>query len=390
MSFDFDIQLKLRGTHTSKYDHMSKAYGLDDPDLIPMWVADMDFPAAPAVLAALQAEVDRGYLGYFGDLLPVQTAVSDWYRDQHGWGVDPSHVRLTHGVISGYGVTLATCTQPGDEVIVFSPVYHAFYRQIEAMHLKVKESRLVIKDGVFHMDLDTLASQMTGREKALTLCTPHNPAGRVWTDDELRAVARFCADHDLVLISDEIHMDLTFPGVPFTPTAVAAPDCLDRLVVITAASKGFNLAGGETGLLIAPDAALRAKIDKVMADREATPNRFGAVMTKAAFAESAEWSAAVRAYIAENFRIFADRIGALPGVSVMPMQSTYLTWVDFTALGMSDAELIKRIHDAKVVPNKGTEFGTGGSGHARFNIALPRQTMLTAIERLEQAFSDLQ
>ena len=143
-------------------------------------------------------------------------------------------------------------------------------------------------------------------------------------------------------------------------------------------------------MLIAPDAALRAKIDKVMADREATPNRFGAVMTKAAFAESAEWSAAVRAYIAENFRIFADRIGALPGVSVMPMQSTYLTWVDFTALGMSDAELIKRIHDAKVVPNKGTEFGTGGSGHARFNIALPRQTMLTAIERLEQAFSDLQ
>lgn len=391
MSFDFDTQLNLRGTHSSKYDHMGKAYGLpDDPDLIPMWVADMDFAAPPAVRAALQAEIDRGYMGYFGDLRPVQDAVAGWYKDQHGWAVDPSWVRLTHGVIAGYGVALATFSNPGDEVIVFSPVYHAFYRQIEAMGRNVKESQLVLKDGVYHMDLDALAAQMTGREKVLTLCTPHNPGGRVWTDAELREVAAFCATHDLILLSDEIHMDLTFPSVPFSPTAVAAPDCLDRLVVVTAASKGFNLAGGETGLMVVPDKTLRTKIDKVLLDREATPSRLGALMTKAAFKESRDWSEAVRAYIAENFRIFAERMNAMPGVSVMPMQSTYLVWVDFSALGMSDAELIQRIHDAKVVPNKGTEFGTGGSGYARFNIALPRPTMLKALDRLKQAFADLQ
>ncbi len=390
MNFDFDTQIALRNTHASKYDHMAKVSGRDDPDMIPMWVADMDFAAAPAIRAALQAEVDRGYLGYFGNPAPVADAVARWYGDRHGWNVDPGWVRFTHGVVNGYGVVLATFTEPGDRVIVFSPVYHAFYRQIKAMDREVMESPLVLRDGVFHMDLDALAGQLTGREKVLTLCTPHNPGGRLWSDDELREVAAFCKAHDLLLVSDEIHMDLVFPGAKFTPTAVAAPECLDRLVVLTAASKGFNLAGGETGLMLVPDAGLRKRIDKVMVDREATPNRFGMLMTKAAFTESADWSEAVRAYIAENFRIFAERINALPGVSVMPMQSTYLTWVDFSDLGMTDAELIARVLDAKVMPNKGPEFGTGGSGHLRFNIALPRPTLLEALERLERAFADVQ
>ncbi len=390
MSFDFDTQIALRNTHASKYDHMEKVSGRDDPDMIPMWVADMDFAAAPAIRAALQAEVDRGYLGYFGNPAPVSDVVARWYGDRHGWSVASDCVRFTHGVVNGYGVVLATFSDPGDRVIVFSPVYHAFYRQIEAMDREVMESPLLLRNGVFHMDLDALAGQLTGREKVLTLCTPHNPGGRIWSDDELREVAAFCRTHDLLLVSDEIHMDLVFPGAQFTPTAVAAPDCLDRLVVLTAASKGFNIAGGETGLMLVPDAGLRRRIDKVMVDREATPNRFGILMTKAAFLESADWSEAVRAYIAENFRIFAERINALPGVSVMPMQSTYLAWVDFSDLGMTDAELIARVLDAKVMPNKGTEFGTGGSGHLRFNVALPRPTLQEALDRLERAFADVQ
>lgn len=390
MTYDFDTQVALKGTHSAKFDAITREFGQDDPDMIPMWVADMDFKAAPPILAALQREIDRGVLGYFTNPKPVAASVGAWYETKHGWSVDPDWVRFTHGVVNGYGVALATFTQPGDEVIVFSPVYHAFFRQIEAMGRVAKESPLLLEDGVFYMDLEGLAASLTGRETALTLCTPHNPGGRIWTPGELQAVADFCAEHDLLLISDEIHMDLVFPGDVFVPTAVAAPDCVDRLVVLTAASKGFNLAGGETGFMVVPDPQLRKKVDAVMVDREATPNRFGMMMTRAAFTECSDWSEAVRGYIADNFRIFAERIGALPGVSVMPMRATYLSWVDFTSLGMTDAELISRILEAKVAPEKGTKFRHGGSGHLRFNLALPRPTLLTAIERIEAAFADLQ
>ncbi len=390
MSVDFDTQLELRGTHASKYDGIERVFGVDATDVIPMWVADMDFAAAAPIRAALQAEIERGYFGYYTDPAPVDRAVADWYRTRHGWDVAPGCIRYTHGVISGYADVLATVSEPGDAVIVFAPVYHAFYRQIGAMGREVHESPLLLKDGVFQMDLDALAESLTGREKVLTLCSPHNPGGRVWTADELCAVAAFCAAHDLTLISDEIHMDLTFPGVDFVPTAVAAPECLDRLVVLTAASKGFNIAGAETGLMLVPDAGLRQRIDKVILDRESSPNRFGMAMIQAAFTECGDWSEAVRAYLAENFRLFADRIGALPGVTVMPMQATYLSWVDFTALGMSDNELTQRILEAKVAPSPGTQFGSGGEGHIRFNLALPRPTLLKAIDRLETAFSDLQ
>lgn len=390
MEFDFDTPLLLRGTHATKYDGIAKVFGIDDPDIIPMWVADMDFAAAPPIRAALQAEIERGYFGYYTDSSRANRAVADWYRTRHGWDVDPSCIRYTHGVISGYADVLAGFSEPGDAVVVFAPVYHAFYRQIRAMGRTVLESPLVLENGVFHLDLDALERSLTGRERILTLCSPHNPGGRIWSADELRAVAAFCAKHDLILISDEIHMDLTFPEAEFVPTAVAAPDCLDRLFVLTAASKAFNIAGAETGTMLVPDAELRKTIDKVILDRESSPNRFGMAMIQAAFEEGGDWLDAVRAYLGENFRVFAERMGALPGVTVMPMQATYLAWVDFTGLGMSDKELLQRILEAKVAPSPGTQFGTGGQGHMRFNLALPRPTLLEAIGRLEVAFSDLQ
>ncbi len=390
MSFDFDTPLQLRGTHCSKYDGIKRSFGVDDPDIIPMWVADMDFRTAPAIRAALQADAERGYFGYYTDPTPVSAAVANWYRDRHGWDVDPGCIRYTHGVVNGFGDVLAAFSAPGDAVIVFSPVYHAFFRQIRAMGREVLESPLVIRDGVFHMDLEALAERLTGREKILTLCSPHNPGGRLWTVEEIKAVVAFCAAHDLILVSDEIHMDLTFPGVRFTPTAVAAPECLNRLVVLTAASKGFNIAGAETGLMLVPDQALMRKLEPVLLDRESSPSRFGMPMIQAAFGESGDWSEAVRAYIAENFRIFEERISKLPSISVMPMEATYLSWVDFSALGMTDAELQQRVLDAKIAANPGTQFGTGGEGHMRFNLALPRATLLEAISRLETAFSDVQ
>lgn len=390
MAYDFDTVHPIRGTHSAKYDALPRVYGVDDPDIIPMWVADMDFAVAPAIQDALKAQIDTGVYGYFADPSVANAAVANWYKTRHGWDISPDAVRYTHGVISGLGDVLQAFTDPGDGVILFTPVYHAFFRQIEAQGRRVVESELTLEAGEFRMDLAALEAALTGSETAVIFCSPHNPGGRIWSADEIRDLADFCKRNDLLLISDEIHMDLCFPGATFLPTGLAAPECLDRLVVLTAASKGFNIAGAETGFLICPDETLLRKVDAAMLDRESTPNRFGMAMLTAALTDGADWSDACCAYLAENFRIFETRLNAIPGVSVMPMPSTYLTWVDFSALGMTDDDLLKRVLEAKVAPNPGTQFGTGGSGHLRFNLALPRATMITAIERIEAAFSDVQ
>ena len=391
MDYDFDTPLKLRGTHCSKFDAIERVFGFDAPDMIPMWVADMDFAAAPPIRAALQAEIERGYFGYHTNTAPIDVAIGDWYRTRHGWTIEPGTIRYTHGVISGFADVIAAFSEPGDGVVLFAPVYHAFYRQIGAMGREVVESPLVLRDGVFHMDLEALGAALPEHAKIVVLCSPHNPGGRIWTAEEIRELAAFCTAHGLLLISDEIHIDLRFPGAATVPAAVAAPEHLDRIVILTAASKAFNIAGGETGLLIAPDKTLRTALDKVIHDRESSPNRFGMAMTHAAFSQGGEWLDAVNDYIAGNFRLFADRMNAIPGVTVMDMQATYLAWADFSALGMTDKELMDRVlRTARIAPSPGTQFGTGGSGHLRFNLALPRPTLLQALDRLEAAFADVQ
>ena len=262
---------------------------------------------------------------------------------------------------------------PGDGVVLFTPVYHAFFKKAAAKRRGVVQSEMVLKDGRYFMDFDTLETQLTGREKIAVLCSPHNPGGRLWSAEEIRELAAFCQKHDLLLLSDEIHMDLAFPDAKHVPTAVAAPDSIDRLVVITAASKGFNLAGGETGFMIVPDPALREKLAPVQLEYGGTPNRFGMLMTRAAFTGGQDWSEAVRAYLAENFALWRDRISAIPGISVMDMPSTYLTWVDFAGTGMSPEETERRIRqDARIAQSPGADFGKGGENFHRFNIAMPR------------------
>jgi cystathionine beta-lyase len=390
MAFDFDTSAGGPRQHCGKWE-TATSEGARPEDMIPMWVADMDFRAAPCVIEALQREVDRGYMGYFGDLPPVQSAVAGWMNSRHGWSFDPSHIRFTHGVIAAYGNVIDAFSEPGDGVILFAPVYHSFYGKVASMGRTVVESNLVLRDGRYEMDLDTLAGKLTGRERIVTLCSPHNPGGRRWSTEEIRELADFCAAHDLILLSDEIHMDLMFPGVTHVPTAVAAPESLPRLITITAASKGFNLAGGETGFAIIEDDALRARFDLSNKDRGGTPNRFGMIMTKAALSDGGDWSDAARAYIASNYALWRDRIGAIPGLSVMEMDSTYLAWVDFRGTGMSVEEVDRRVFDeARIVKSPGQQFGTGGEGWNRFNLALPRAKLEEAIRRMEAAFGDLQ
>lgn len=388
---DFDQIIPLRNSFSGKFDRMAAAKGVADPDAIPMWVADMDFRPPQSVLDALQTDLDRGVFGYSGDDAPVRAAICRWMQKMHGWTIEPDWIRFSNGVVNGLKMALQAYTQPGDGVILFSPVYHAFYSALRSFGRVPVESQMRLDaDNRYQMDLDTLATQLTGIEKMVILCSPHNPAGRLWSAEEIGALADFCLAHDLLLISDEIHMDLAFPGQRHLCTAVAAPQAAQNLITLTAASKGFNLAGGETGFVIIGDPALREKFTPGFNALRTTPNRFGMQMLQAAFDGGHEWSAEVRAYIADNFAIWKERIDALPGITVMDMPSTYLSWVDFSGTGMSDDETLRRIHEAGVVPDEGDQFGSGSEGFHRFNLALPRPRLMEAIARMEAAFGDLQ
>ena len=329
--------------------------------------------------------------GYFSDESDYKQAIISWMQRRHGWQVEPEWISTAHGLVSGVGLCLQAFTDPGDHVILFTPVYNAFAKITKANKRVIHEAPLALADGRYEMDLDALAASLTPKDKVVILCSPHNPGGRVWEPSELRALADFCVKHDLLLISDEIHHDLLMPGNKHTVMQNAAPDIEDRLVMLTAASKTFNLAGGMTGNVIIPDPKLRAKFTTVLLATGASPNRFGIAMTTAAYDGGEAWLDALLTYLDENRKIFDEGMNAIPGVHSMPMQSTYLSWVDFSGTGMALKDVIERVQGkAKVVGNHGPTFGTGGETYLRFNIATRRSLVEEAVKRLKSAFSDLQ
>jgi cystathionine beta-lyase len=308
----------------------------------------------------------------------------------HGWEVDPAAIETTHGVVAGMALCLQAFSEPGDGVILFSPVYHAFYRVLRAAGRRVVESPLVERAGRYHMDLGALESAFQGDERILLLCSPHNPGGTVWTRDELRALADFCRANDLLLIADEIHHDLIMPGRSHIPVPLAAPEILDRLVMLTASTKTFNIAGALTGNVTIAEPELRRRF--ALAHRAAgnDRNRFGMVMATAAYADGGAWLDALRIYLAENARLFDDGVNAIPGLRSMPLEATYLAWVDFTGTGMEPAEFTARVErDARIAASHGPTFGAGGESFLRFNIGTQRARVAEAVRRLQTAFADL-
>lgn len=391
MEFDFDRRIDRRGTNSQKWDEMERRYGVPADDGIAMWVADHDFAAPPAVNETLKNIAEHGVHGYFGNEAPYLASIQHWMASRHDWPVAADWILSFHGLVHAISTAVQAFSEPGDGVILFSPVYHAFHRVIRANGREVLESPLITADGRYAMDLEALEQALSGTEKMVIISSPHNPGGRVWSPEELRALAEFCERHDLLLISDEIHHDLVFPGHRHTVAPLAAPDHLDRLIVVSAPSKVFNLAGNYNGQAIIPDPGLRRRLTEVRNANGFGMNRISALMTTAAYAHGGPWVDALVDYLDENRRIFEDRMNAIPGVRAMPLQSTFLEWVDFSGTGMAPEEFTRRVEqDARVAANHGGTFGTGGETFLRFNIGLPRATMRDALERIETAFSDLQ
>ncbi len=389
---NFDEQINRINTHSVKWDMMEKMFGVPSDDGIAMWVADMEFRPPHCVQKAVEEMAAHGLYGYFGDDTNYLDAIRWWMRTRHGWEVDATAIFTTHGLVHGTAMCVDTFTAPGDGVILMTPVYHAFARVIKAAGRDVLECKLARNGDQYEMDFAAWDAQITGREKMMILCSPHNPGGRVWTKDELRGVADFCKRHNLVLVSDEIHHDLVLPGAKHTVMALAAPDILDRLVMMTATTKTFNIAGCHSGNVIIPDVSLRSKFAAKMNAMGISPNSFGMFMATAAYSpEGAAWVDSLTQYIDENRKIFDAGVNAIPGVRSMPLQATYLAWVDFSGTGMAPTEFTARVEQgARIAANHGTPFGAGGETFLRFNLAAPRAQVVEAVSRLQAAFADLQ
>jgi cysteine-S-conjugate beta-lyase len=388
----FDTPISRAGSHCVKWDMMQTLYGLSPDEGLAMWVADMEFRPPQVVQQAVERMAAHGVYGYFGDDSAYLAAIQWWMKTRHGWDVAPEWVFTTHGLVNGTALCIDAFTAPGDGVILMTPVYHAFSRIIKAAGREVVECPLVLADGVAQLDLATWDARMTGREKMLILCSPHNPGGRVWTVDELRQIADFCRRHDLILVSDEIHHDLVFPGQRHTVMANAAPEVSDRLVMMTATTKTFNIAGAHIGNVIIADPALRKTFANKMNAMGISPNAFGMHMATAAYSpEGAAWVDDLMRYLDGNRRIFDDGIARIPGLRSTPLEATYLAWVDFTGTGMTAEEFVQRVQTvAKIATNHGSAFGTGGETFLRFNLACPRSQVVEAVDRLTRAFADLQ
>lgn len=388
----FDTITDRRGTGATKWDMMQTFAGVSPDDGLPMWVADMDFTAPDFLQDALHAELDKANYGYFCNADSYLEAVAWWMKTRHGWSIQPDWMFTTAGLGNAIALAITAFTGPEDHVAIFSPVYHEFAGKIRRCGRGVTELPLAVEDGIYRMDFDRYDALLTGREKMVLISAPHNPAGRVWTAGELGELADFCTRHDLLLVSDEIHQDIVFSGHKHIPMHVAAPQIEDRLITVSAASKTFNIAGLRTGCVTIPDSKLRTQFKNVFDPLNIAPNLFGVVATRAVYSEDgAAWVDQLTAYLEGNAQEFAAGIAKIPGLTSMPMQGTYLAWVDFSGTGMSQEEFASRVtRTARIAPTPGHALGLGGETFLRFNIGTQRARVTEAVARLQDAFSDLQ
>ena len=389
---DFDEVIDRRGTHSSKWDTMEELYGVSPDSGLSMWVADMDFRAPKIIQEKLHGINSHGIYGYYGDYKEYNNSIKWWMKNRHNWEIDTSWIFTTHGLVNGTGLCIDAFTKPGDGIILFTPVYYQFSNLVEAARRKVVECPLKLIDNQYHFDFVAYERNLSGDEKMVILCSPHNPGGRVWTKNELQEVAKFAKKHDLVLVSDEIHHDLVYPNKSHTVMPIADPSVCDRLVMMTATTKTFNIAGAHSGNVIIPHPNLRQKFSQRIKALGISPNSFGLFMATAAYSpEGAQWLDELLHYIDGNRVIFDREVNKIPGLSSMPLEGTYLAWVDFSGTGMEEEEFIYRVQEkAKIAVNHGSTFGTGGEKFLRFNLATPRTLVVEATKRLKDAFSDLQ
>jgi cystathionine beta-lyase len=382
MKYDFDELIPRRGTHCYKWDEP------EEEGVIPMWVADMDFRVAPAIQRALAQRVQHGVFGYTMVPDSYYEAVISWFQRRHEWTIDRSWILYTTAVVPAVSAVIKALTMPGDEVIIQTPDYNCFFSSIRNNGCVVVENPLRYADGKYTMDYEDLERKCASdKARILLLCNPHNPAGRLWSREELIRLNDICLRHGVKVLSDEIHCELTFGGKRYVPFAGISQACLDNSVICCSPSKSFNTAGLQIANIICSDPAVRRRIDRAININEICDvNPFGIEALMAAYNESEDWLDELCTYLQGNYEALLHFFDAnFPSIHVCPLEATYLVWVDISQLGVSsDALTDQLLHEAKVMVNSGPLYGKAtGEGFIRINIACPRSLMLEGLERMK-------
>lgn len=404
MNYDFDQRINRNGTNSYKWDYVKRDGAIvpwDETDasrherpVLPLWVADMDFPCPQPVVDAVTEIASMGIYGYAFPPPSYYESVVRWMKRRHGWSVDPETICFTPGIVPALHMLVSAYTKPGDKVLVQPPVYYPFYNAIENLQTRPALNPLQYRDGRYYMDFDDLEAQCADPEVRMAiLCHPHNPVGRIWTREELRRFGRICMDNDVLVVSDEIHGDLILGNRDFTPYATLGAEYEERSIICTSPSKTFNLAALQASNMMIPDPELREAFQQTVRSAGIfTLNPFGIAAVEAAYNDGEEWLEQLLAYLEGNYRFlesfFRER---LPGIPVIETEGTYLVWVDFTSLGLDKVALQHlMMEEARVFLDEGYIFGPEGEGFERINIACPRSILAEALERIEAAVKGLE
>lgn len=379
MKYDFDSVTPRRGTLSYKWDSAPEG-------VLPMWVADMDFKTAPAIIEALRKRIDNGIFGYTRVPDEYYDAVISWFSRRHGWTIDRDMMIYTSGVVPAISAIIKALAKPGDKVIVQTPVYNCFFSSIRNNGCEILESPLRKAGDTYDIDFEDLERKASDDKATLMLlCNPHNPAGRVWSRDELKRIGEICHRNGVTVISDEIHCEFVFDGYRYTPFATVAEATGCKTTICISPSKAFNIAGLQIANIIAPDEQTRALIDKAININEVCDvNPFGVLATIAAYNDGEEWLSQLLEYIKGNYEYMKDFCKRnLPNFPIAKLEATYLVWMDCTALGLKSESLEEKlIEDVSLWLNAGTMYGTlDGEGYMRWNIACPRSVLKEGLER---------
>ena len=384
MKYNFDEIIPRRNTNSVKWDEAAQ------DDIIPLWVADMDFRVLPQITEALRQRVDHGVFGYTHVPDSYYESVIRWFKDRHGLqGVKPSDIIYTSGVVPAISAIVRGLTLPGDKVLVQTPVYNCFFSSIRNQGCLVEENHLVYKNNTYVVDWDDFERKCAdSRVRIFLLCNPHNPAGRVWKKEELLRMGEICQKHDVFVISDEIHCELVMPGNDYTPFASLSDGFLKNSATCVAPTKAFNIAGLQIANIIVKDRNKRERIDRAINIHEVCDvNPFGVIATEAAYTEEgAEWLRQLNTYLFANYQFLCDFFSKhFPSLEVVNLEGTYLVWVDCSSLGKSSTEIANNLYRHGVWMNDGVMYGESQRAFIRINIACPRKILEEGLLRMEKA-----
>ncbi|MBP2628578.1 MAG: Cystathionine beta-lyase [Firmicutes bacterium] len=387
ITFDFDQRISRHATGSVKWDALGKVFGSED--ILPLWIADMDFPSPEAVSTKLNERASHPIYGYNTQESSLYQSIIEWLKRRHGWEIEKDWILFAPGVVPSITLSILALSEPGDGIIIQPPVYPPFFDSIKDNNREVVENPLVFKDSLYEIDFEDLDKKLSNpKNKLLLLCSPHNPVGRVWREEELRKIYELCQKYKVDVLSDEIHSDLVFDGHKHTVFASLGTPICKQSVTFMAASKTFNVAGLNFSFIIVPCKRRRALIEGWMHRLHMNRNNlFGVLATEVAYQEGNAWLDALLSYLEENADVLVDFVKTrLIGVKVNKPEGTYLAWLDFRAY-FTDAKELEHflVHTAKVGLNSGGNFGIQGKGFARINLATQRSVLLEALTRIEKA-----